>query len=255
MKTMMKLIYCIFLLSCVSPKYSQQQPIPVEGYRLYWNDEFDGKSLNKTKWGYRGLGKRDDAYITAESVKLDGKGHLIMEVFKRNDSVFTSMISTVNIFETTYGYFECRVKFTHTPGTFPSFWLQSPTINTPNGTPEKDGAEIDIFEYYPHLNKDHVSHAMHWGGYGASHRMEGPIWGKLDNTADDFHTIGFEWTEKSYTTFVDGKKTFTGNQLISHVPEFLILSVGVSKTAAGPLKVENLPDQFMVDYIRVYKKK
>ena len=254
MKAMIKLFYSLILLSCISPKQLQQHPIPVDGYQLFWNDEFDGNSLNKKKWGHRGLGKRDDAYITEESIQLDGKGHLIMEVSKRNDSVFTGMISTVNIFETRYGYFECRVKFTHTAGTFPSFWLQSPTINKLNGTPEKDGAELDIFEYYPHLNTDHVSHAMHWGGYGASHKMEGPVWGKLAKTADDFHTIGFEWTEKSYRTFVDGKNTFTGNQLISQVPEFLILSVGVSELAAGPLAVKKLPDQFIVDYVRVYKK-
>ncbi|MEO5564981.1 MAG: family 16 glycosylhydrolase, partial [Chitinophagaceae bacterium] len=118
----------------------------------------------------------------------------------------------------------------------------------------KNGAELDIFEYYPHANVDHVSHAMHWGGYGATHKVEGPVWGKLSPTPDDFHVIGFEWSKTNYKTFVDGKQTYSGDKLISHVPEFLILSVGVSQLAAGPLSVKNLPDQFLVDYIRVYKK-
>jgi beta-glucanase (GH16 family) len=228
--------------------------LPVKGYTLVWNDEFGGTTLNTKKWNYRGLGKRDDAYITEQSVKLDGKGHLMIEVYHIADSVFTGMISTEHIFESKYGYFECRARFTHTPGTFPAFWLQSPKINALNSTPEKDGAELDIFEYYPHANREYVSHAMHWGGYGATHKVEGPVWGKLDFTADDFHTIGFEWTENSYTIFVDGKKTYTGNQLISHVPEFIILSLGVNQLAAGPLDKKNLPDSFMVDYVRVYKK-
>ena len=102
-----------------------------------------------------------------------------MQVFRRNDSIFAAMISTEKTFEIQYGYFECRVKFTKARGTFPSFWLQSKRINEPNSTQEKSGAELDIFEYYPHLDTTHVSHAMHWGGYGASHRVEGPVWGKL----------------------------------------------------------------------------
>ena len=222
---------------------------------LTWSDEFDGKDLDKTKWDYRALGKRDDAYITRNAVMLDGAGHLIIKAFHKNDSVFTGMISTENIFEKKYGYFECRVKLTHTPGTFPAFWLQSHKINEPNSTPDKNGAEIDIFEYYPHANINHVSHALHWGGYGAGHKVEGPVWGELSPTPDDFHVIGFEWTENSYATFVDGKQTYSGNQLISHIPEFIILSLGINTLAAGPVSVKDLPDQFIVDYVRVYEKK
>ncbi len=252
---MIQLLLSCFLMSCMFSSTHKTDSIPVKGYTLFWNDEFDDKQLDKKKWDYYGLGKRDGAFITKEAVRLDGKGHLVIDVFKRNDSVLAGMISTDNILAVKYGYFECRAKFTHTRGTFPAFWLESPLINTLHGTPENSGAEIDIFEYYPHAFKDKVSHAMHWGGYGATHKVEGPIWGDLSLTKDDFHTVGFEWTENSYRTFVDGKVTFTGNQLISKVPEFLILSLLVSEQSAGPLDIKNLPDQFIVDYVRVYKKK
>ena len=164
------------------------------------------------------------------------------------------MVSTENIFKTRYGYFECRASLTDAKGIFPSFWLQSPSINNENGGPDVNGAELDIFEYFPHLRKDAVAHTLHWGGYGSRHKVEGPVWGKLQDTKDNFHTFAIEWTPDSYATFVDGEKTFSGNSLISGVPEFMILSLGVSKQIAGPLEINELPQKFVIDYVRVYKK-
>ncbi len=232
-----------------------KQQLPVKGYTLVWSDEFSGRELNLKKWNHRGLGKRDESYITEQSVKLDGKGHLVMEVKNSNDSVLTGMISTENTFKMKYGYFESRAKFANTPGTISAFWLQSQTITSGNSSPDKNGAELDIFEYFPHLNKDHVAHTIHYGGYGAGHKVGGPEWGKLAKTSDDFHTIGLEWTDTSYATYVDGVKTFSGNQLISNVPEFIVLSLLTNQSAAGPLSLKDLPDQFIVDYVRVYKKR
>ncbi len=256
---MMRELLVVFLfincaIGCAQSGLKQSIGIPVKGYKMVWNDEFDGKKLNSQKWNHRGLGKREDAYITTQAVKLDGKGHLVIEVSRKNDSVQTGMISTENIFKTKYGYFECRARLAHAPGTISAFWLQSPKINTPNGTPEDDGVEIDIMEYFPHSIIDKVYHTIHWGGYGASHKVAGPVFGKLTSTPDDFHTFGFEWTENSYTTFVDGKKTYSGDELISHVQEFIVLSLGVNEKAAGPLKLKKTSNQFIIDYVRVYKK-
>lgn len=243
-------IFCALLI-----QKAVSQTLPVKGYTLAWSDEFSGKKLNLKKWNHRGVGKRDESFITEEATNLDGKGHLVMEVKTSNDTILTGMISTENTFKIKYGYFECRAKFANTPGTISAFWLQSQTITAINSTPDKNGAELDIFEYFPHLNKDHVAHTIHYGGYGTGHRVGGPEWGKLAKTADDFHIIGLEWTDTSYTTYVDGVKTFSGNQLISHVPQFIVLSLLTNESAAGSLNIKDLPDQFIVDYVRVYKKR
>ena len=171
----------------------------------------------------------------------------------RGDSVLAGIITTDNHFSTTYGYFECRARLTRTKGIWPAFWLLSRT-NKDYSRPETHGAEIDIFEYYSHSKSDSVAHGLHWGGYGVTHRVEGPVWGALGKGEDGYHTFGFEWTPTSYTTYVDGKKTYHGDQLISHVPEYILLSVEVDAAVAGPLNRADLPDQFVVDYVRVYKK-
>jgi beta-glucanase (GH16 family) len=231
-----------------------EQEIPVRGYKLIWNDEFNGNELDKTKWRHRGLGKRDDAYITRRSSRLNENGFLVIEAKQSGDSITTGMITTEDIFEPLYGYFECRARPATTSGTISAFWLQSHLIHRELGSPEINGAELDIFECFPHISKDSVAHTLHWGGYGANHKVVGPFWAILKKTNDGFHTFGLEWTPESYNTFVDGVKTTSGNSLISKVPEFIVLSLLADKTSAGQLDVKRLPDQFLVDYIRVYRK-
>ncbi len=250
----MKVLYSVLFILSVLMFNHNKSGIPVEGYSLVWHDEFSANKLDMHKWAYRGLGKRDEGYNTKDMVSLDGKGHLIMKAMIKNDSILTSMISTDGIIDFKYGYFECRAKFAKARGTISAFWLQSPQINVVNSNPETNGAEIDMFEYFPNISTDHVLHTLHWGGYGTKHHIEGPVFGKIEQTADSFHTIGFEWADTSYTTYVDGNKSFSGNQLISKVPEFLILSLLVNQSAAGVIDKNALPSEFVVDYVRVYKK-
>jgi hypothetical protein len=48
--------------------------MPVQGYKLFWSDEFDGTQLDTNKWSYRYLGKRKAAINVKDTVSLDGKG-------------------------------------------------------------------------------------------------------------------------------------------------------------------------------------
>ena len=221
MKRYLSILLSFILLAgfAVANKKASGQEIPVKGYSLYWSDEFNGKALDKTKWNHRGVGKKGEAYIAESTVSLDEKGLLIMEAKVHKDSVLTGMIATEGIFEPCYGYFECRASLTNINGVFPAFWLQS-RQNQDHGVPELNGVELDIFEYFQHANKYAVAHTLHWGGYGPTHKVAGPVWGALKDTKDGFHTFGLEWTPDSYTTFVDGVQTYTGNSLIS---EFLSL--------------------------------
>jgi beta-glucanase (GH16 family) len=231
----------------------QEQSIPVAGYRLTWSDEFDGKTLDGTKWKYRALGQRGDAINTESSVYLDGRGNLVIEAGSVKDKIYAGIIDTEGLFETRYGYFECRAKLPMIAGIWPAFWLQS-SSNRDDTEPATAGAEIDIFEYFHHERRDTVSHSLHWGGYGRTHKVAGPVLGPMKKTNDSYHVFGLEWTPDSYSTFVDGVKTYTGNTLISGVPEFIVLSLEVNQQVAGPLDRRDLPGKFIVDYVRVYKK-
>ena len=187
-----------------------------------------------------------------ETVSLDGKGHLVLTTKWSDGQYHTAMIGTQGKYETTFGYFECRVMLQRQIGHWSAFWLQSPSLGKPLGDPKKAGTEIDIFEY---LRKDgaRVHHNLHWDGYGKDHKHAGKT---VDVAGLDkgWHTLGLLWTDKEYVFYVDAKETWRSDQGVSHRPEYIILSLEVGKWA-GDIKQAKLPDHLLVDYVRVYKKK
>jgi alpha-L-fucosidase len=224
--------------------------IPVEGYELFWSDEFEGKSLDLEKWDYRGLGARRDAVNVKDAVSLDGEGHLILTTKRVENEYHTAMIGTQGKFETTYGYFECRFKLQTQIGHWSAFWLQSPTLGEFIGDPARGGAEIDIFEYLRNRG-DKIQHTLHWDGYGESHKSAHEI-AEIPGLSRGWHTVGFLWTPTLYVFYVDGKETWRTEKGVSRRPEYIILSLEVGKWA-GDISKADLPDNFCVDYVRVYK--
>jgi beta-glucanase (GH16 family) len=228
------------------------QPPEAKHYRLVWSDEFDGSGLDTMKWTVRSPGKRGDAFNDIKAASLDGQGCLVIEARQENGRLVSCMLHTEGRYAARYGYFECRVKLNRVAGLWSSFWLQS-AGNQTNSVPEKDGAEIDIFEYFPHARTDAVSHSIHWGGYGPTHRVVGPVYTVLTPSRDGFHVFGLLWTSSGYKVYVDGVETQQANTHVSQVPEFLILSLEADTRVAGPYKPDALPDRFVVDYVRVYQ--
>ena len=45
-------------------------------WKMIWHDEFDGTTLDESKWVYRPDGKRKDGRWGRKAVRLDGRGHL-----------------------------------------------------------------------------------------------------------------------------------------------------------------------------------
>jgi beta-glucanase (GH16 family) len=225
--------------------------IPVKGYKLVWADEFDGTTLDRTKWVYRQLGPRRDAVNVKDTVSLDGKGTLVLTTRKEGDKYHTAMIATQGKFETTYGYFECRARLQTQLGHWSAFWLQSPTMGKEVGNPAESGTEVDIFEYLLKYGEK-ILHNIHWDGYGKDHQRAGTKVA-IPGLGKGFHTFGLLWTAEEYVFYVDGKETWRTNKGISKRSEYIILSLEVGKWAGDIAKV-NLPDDFLVDYVRVYKR-
>ena len=241
---------CILLLLLAGIAYS----IPViesqENPDLIWADEFDGHSLDRSKWVYKSLGPRRDAVNVKESVSLDGKGHLVITTRKQGDKWHTGMISTGGKYKQKFGYFECRVKLQKQEGHWSAFWLRSPSMGEAAGSPKKYGAEIDIFEYLA-KEKDTIRHALHWNGYGDESKSARCTYEK-SGLHRGWHTFGLEWTKNEYVFYVDGQETWRTKKGVSHRSQFIILSLEVGDWA-GDISQANLPDQVIFDYVRVFK--
>jgi beta-glucanase (GH16 family) len=224
---------------------------PVEGYRLVWADEFDGDTLDTTKWDHRYLGRRRGAMNVKETVTLDGDGHLVLTTRRNGDVCESAMIGTQGKFETTFGYFECRAKLQTQVGHWSAFWIQSPANGQVIDDPANSGVEIDVLEYLCRT-PDVVHHNLHWNGYG-EHRRSGGGKATVPGLSEGWHTFGVLWTQTEYVFYVDGVETWRTDKAISKRPQYIILSLEVGKWA-GDIREAKLPDHFTIDYVRVYQK-
>jgi len=237
---------------------------PPEGYKPVWADEFDGNSLDTNKWIYWLAGRRRDAVNTSDAVSVTN-GCLTITTYTQNGKNYTGMISTKGKFERVHGYWEARIRFEDSPGTWSAFWLQSPTMGEPVGNTAKAGIEIDICEHrlISKENKEiaaRVQHTLHWDGYGEAHQYDAQSTPDIGLDAG-FHIYGFEWTDDTYRFYVDGKLTWTNTKAVSNANEFTILSSEVQDfewagrvPAAGYGDLAASKTKMIVDYVRCYAK-
>lgn len=232
------------------------------GYRLVWHDEFDGHTLDRTKWDHYALGPRRDAVNVTDAVTLDGNGHLVITTSRhditRPDGTITpefrtGMISTRGLYEPTLGYFECRMKFQREIGHWSAFWINTPTMGQPEGDPATAGVEIDVIEYLRNGDyADKAQHTIHWDYKTPSYKRDFTAV-KIPEIAEGFHTYACEWTREYLAFFVDGRETWRTSKAIPLRAQHMILSLEIGKWA-DDIRKASLPDSLVVDYVRVYQK-
>ncbi len=221
-------------------------------YKLVWEDNFDGTELDTEKWNLRGMGPRRIGYNDPKMVDVKD-GNLLLMYDIRKDSIMAGAVGTQNTYLTHYGYFECRAKMQKSIGPWAAFWIQSPGISS-GEDPAVYGAEIDIFEYFRNYSPDHnqMTHCIHWA-YGPNQKSSGARVSTLEGLGEGFHTFGLEWTPEKYAFYIDGLKFHEVTEGLSHVDEYMILSMEIPATLEG-IKKASAPDTLFVDYVKVYKK-
>jgi len=231
---------------------SQTRFTPADlGYELVWEDNFDGDKLDPKKWEVRGIGPRALGFVSPEAVKVEN-GFLKLSAFKKDGKVFLGAVGTQDRFMTKYGFFECRAELQKSPGIWAAFWIQSSEI-AKGEDPAVYGAEIDIMEFFKKLGTDIVSHNVHWA-YGPHQQTTHGMQSYRPGVSEGFHTFALEWTPEKYVFLVDGYKYYEVTQAVSHIEEYLILSMEIPSDPKD-LKKTVYPDEFTVDYVKVYQRK
>lgn len=191
--------------------------VPHEGRCLVWSDEFDGKVLDRSKWGFRKtMDSWDCVYENDERTACVKDGCLLLRAIHSGEPARPQMLSrgvaTHDTMAFKYGYLEMRARVPFRHGAWPSFWLTT----TPKYRKSKWEAEIDIFEVFSSTNM--VVYNLHkWtpdgkrvmlpNGEGhASRSFTFPDAARLN---DEFHVYGFEWTPTEMSFWIDGKKYAT----------------------------------------------
>lgn len=212
----------------VSSSSSSSSAGPV--WELVWSDEFNGTSIDTSKWGYEkncwGGGNNEQQCYTdraENSFVADGVLNIVAkrEDFTGSDSPegdspatktlpYTSArLRTKNIQEWTFGRFEIRAKLPQGQGTWPAIWML-PT-NSPYGTWASSG-EIDIMEAVnlktvtgANPPEARVHGTLHYGRNWPGNVSAGAEYTLPNNAnpADDFHTYALEWEDGEIRWYVD----------------------------------------------------
>jgi beta-glucanase (GH16 family) len=231
-------------------KYNEFLPQIPEGkkWKLAWGDEFKGTKVDESKWEIMGDWKRRDDWWVKEDSYLDGKGNLLLRTKKDGERYTSGAVRTKGKFEHRFGYWVCRCKFPKQQGHWPAFWLHIGSVNKV-GDEGRDGTEIDIMEK-PWL-EDKITQNLHWDGYGKEHKHAGKT-SEIRGVSEGFHTFGLHWKPDEYVFYVDGKEIWrTSAGGVSQVPQYAKLTEEIGKWG-GDITKANLPDYFVVDYVRVY---
>ena len=235
---------------------------------MTWHDEFDGLDYDRAKWTFMYPGPSREAVNTPEAISV-ADGALSIHIFSDQGTSYSALLSTLGNFETTYGYFESRIRFHNTTGNWCAFWIQSPTIGTPMGNTAVAGTEIDVIEhrywdYFDDLT-NHMTMNLNWDGYGAGrqniYKHAVPPDG-APSLQDNWHTYGVLWTSAGYTFYLDDRQVWTTTTAISQRPEHLWLSCEVQGASwAGGVPPEGYGSRATsvtrmdVDWVRAWQPK
>lgn len=254
-------VFILFLLGWLAAISVQASPPP--GYYLVWSDEFNGTSLDPTKWWVWNQPDRS-GYTTPDAATVGG-GFLTLHTYTTNGVHYSPIISSDARFRPWYGYLESSVEFNGSPGMFSDYWIQSPDNGAFIGDPADSGAELDICEHRATDANDvddisgMVTIDLHWNGYtsGIEKTASSGLVGSGLGTG--FHTYGLLWNSTNYSVSIDGTPTWSTNVGVSQRTEIFMLSSEVDSNSFCGIVPSNGYGNFqasttstVVDYVRYY---
>ncbi len=239
--------------------------------KLVWQDEFDGDSLDYSKWEVEvnafGGGNEELQIYTdrKENVRVED-GCLVLEARRDKAAVSgtereysSGRVRTKNRGDWKYGRIEVRAKLAKGAGIWPAIWML-PTDEAYGGWAAS--GEIDIVEVKGQTpNK--VLGTLHHGGYWPDNKYSGDEYQLPEGSfADDFHTFAIEWQEGQIEWFVDGHRYQKQTQWDSVGGTYpapfdqrfhLLINLAVGGHFVGPPDETTVfPQQMQIDYVRVY---
>ena len=241
--------------------------VPQKEWVLYWSDEFEGDSLDMSKWNIES-GTNGEIVKKAENVKVED-GNCVITV-RRDDSTpgfdySSAYVTTAYKFSFCFGRLEFRAKLPTGQGMWPALWtLGDNYLSIGNDTTAWPlCGEIDVMELVgssdpqnPFDNKK-IMGTLHWGPNRDSHEQAHQSWFLSESPSEDYHIYAVEWDDKEIVWFVDAKeylrvKLDDPEMGMAFLQKHWII-MNINLTGHD----ETTPDsaQMMVDYVRVYKQK
>lgn len=268
------------LCSCIAITGFAQRK---NGWKLVWQEEFNYTGLpDSSKWGYEvgHVRNNEQQYYTnarAENIQvadgvlsIKGRKEDYLNAawqpgaaqWNRKDSIarYTSAsINTKDKFTFTYGRLEVRAKLPAGGGMWPAIWLLG-ADHSHGGWP--DAGEIDVMEFIGN-EPSHIYGTIHYAkADGAGHTSSGSKI-SVPDLHSDYHVYALEWNDQQMELFFDDSLYHRFNISAANQgdfnpfrqPFYILLNLAMGGAWPGPIDHKILPQQFLVDYVRVYQKR
>ena len=245
---------------------------------LVWSDEFNGASIDLTKWTFDigngvaednpGWGNGELEYYTSNSANAyvtNGFLHIHAQEQTTNSSEGTfyytsARMKTEGLYWKTYGRIEWRAQLPEGTGFWPALWMLGTNINSISWP---GCGEIDVVENNGTPN--FVQGSIH-SSYDGDGNATQKFFFTGTNSVTGFHIYDLDWTTNSIVWSVDGAAYETQTTWDSSTDEpypfpfnqpfFFLMNLAVGGQYLGyPTNAEinpNMPGEMVIDYIRVY---
>ena len=253
------------------------------GWILKWNDEFDGKKLDESKWAYElGVVRNPGASqaYTKDCVEVKNGMLLLHSIAKptpnekyregseqwrekiKQQPFASGSVTTRGVMSfTPPGRLEFRARIPKAKGVWPAIW----TMHENNyGWPAN--GEIDILE---HISQEpnKVYTIFRWGKNGTKEEYKPVVVGtEIPNYSRAFHTYVLEWDSEMMRVLIDNKEVaktdikaadYPNGDNPLQTPCYIIMNTAIGGPGTWPEKPDasQYPVTFEIDYVRYYTKK
>lgn len=253
------LIMMTVLASCNKPQQTSD-------WNLVWEDDFDGKTLDTTRWSKIPRGKSDwnrhmsdyDALYSVQS------GNLVLRGIHNNNAVpnDTAPYLTGGVFtkdKKTFGFgrLEIKAKLNGATGAWPAFWM------LPRDAKWPAGGEIDIMERLSY--DEYIYQTVHSSYTHTLGKKDNPVSSVIASIRPyDYNVFALEKYPDSLVFFVNNTRTKTyprietteeGQFPFSEQEFYLLLDMQLGGSWVGAVDPNTLPVEMQIDWVRFYEKK
>jgi beta-glucanase (GH16 family) len=247
------------------------------GYTLVWHDEFDVDGAPDPKnWKFETgfVRNEEDQWYQTDNASVQG-GMLVIEARKetvqnpnytgtgdwkttrKTASYTSSSLNTSGLQSFQYGHFEMRARIPTAAGMWPAWWTLGVSGQWPSN------GEIDIMEYYQNKVLANVAcgtstaYTAKWDSASKTLSSLGADW------SSQFHIWTMDWDDQNIVLSLDGMQMNTSalSAMLNadgtspfKQKDYILLNLALGGTNGGDPSKTTFPQQYEVDYVRVFQK-